>query len=202
MSRERRLSGRHITIMVVAVCIAVVGAPVAVMAATSSVNIADPTDPARKVHVTGQGQLKTVVADPISGRPARVDDLGRQVVSIANKAAVTSSPGLPGTPFVSGSASTVNVPAGKHLVVETLSVDTDVTTGHDVEVYIQFVTNGVGAYLFIPLTKDYTSAGYDDYIATASVHIYADPGSSITLSPASITGSTGTTFFTVSGYLI
>ena len=58
MDKPRRFSGTHITIMVVAISLAVVGAPVAVAASTGSfVNITDPVTPAYKARVTSKGSL-------------------------------------------------------------------------------------------------------------------------------------------------
>src|SRR5438105_4894621 len=59
MSRERRFTGRQLTIIVAAICIAVVGAPVGVMAVTtgSTVNIVDPTTATNIAKVDAGGHL-------------------------------------------------------------------------------------------------------------------------------------------------
>lgn len=87
---------------------------------------------------------------------------------------VTASNGAGGNP-------TITVPTGKHLIIETLSVQGDVTpSGSRVEGFVNF----------------------DTYAATQAVRLYADPGTTVTfsffLTPPG--GSTGTLFLTVSGY--
>jgi len=74
MSDQRRFSGKQITIMVVAVCVAIVGAPVTVMAATgNSINIVDPTHATQKAAVTAKSSVVTSERDPVTGNYARVD---------------------------------------------------------------------------------------------------------------------------------
>lgn len=58
MDKTRRFTGRQLTTMVVAACIAVVAAPVGAMAATGSlINIADPANAAQVAHVDASGHL-------------------------------------------------------------------------------------------------------------------------------------------------
>ena len=70
----RRLSGGHIVTIVVAICAAVVLAPVGVMAATGSfVNITDPVTAANKARVNSAGALQATQVDPTTRSAARVD---------------------------------------------------------------------------------------------------------------------------------
>lgn len=60
MADSKRFSGRQITTMVVALCAAVVAAPIGAIAVTSTVvNIADPAHPAQKAKVNASGRLLT-----------------------------------------------------------------------------------------------------------------------------------------------
>ena len=101
--------------------------------------------------------------------------------------------------------STITVPARRHLVVETLSVDVDVNpNASNIEAFINYTSGGKTITLFVPLTfsSRNTINGFDTYVATQAVRLYADPGTSVTLSTSSPTGSQGTSFLTLSGYLI
>jgi hypothetical protein len=82
VDKPRRFSGTHITVMVVAICIACVGAPVAVAASTGSfVNITDPVTAAYKARVSAKGSLLVSPRDAVSGYNAKVDSAGRQLVT-------------------------------------------------------------------------------------------------------------------------
>jgi hypothetical protein len=125
------------------------------------------------------------------------------------KAAAISSvldvPGLPTRPFGETGSPSVTVPAGKHLVVETVSVQVDVTPlGSQLEAFVNFTCGGKSVQLFVPLTFAYgqPSNGYDTYVALQAVRLYVDPGTVVSVTTYSPTGSTGTLFVTVSGYLI
>jgi hypothetical protein len=101
--------------------------------------------------------------------------------------------------------STITVPARRHLIIETLSVDVDVNpNGSNIEAFVTYTSAGNSVTLFVPLTfsSRNTVNGFDTYVATQAVRLYADPGTSVTLSTSSPTGSQGTSFLTVSGYLI
>ncbi len=183
-----RITGRHVTAMVTAVCLAIVLAPVTGLATTSSgsrVVLTDPTDAAHRAHVSAAGAL-------------------------AVAGAVTASPGLPGKPFTvtasSGfSPATFTVPTGRHLVIQTVSVDVDVTGGNTIFAEMTYTTAGnTDGHLFIPLTySNHAASGYDTYLAALPVQLYADPGTAVELSVSSPSGgSTGTVFLSVSGYLV
>jgi hypothetical protein len=119
--------------------------------------------------------------------------------------AVTSARGLPTSPFGATGSPSVSVPAGSHLVVETLSLQLDVTPpGSKLEAFVNYICGGVSVTLFVPLTFAYaqSSNGYDFYVALQAVRLYADPGTTISVTATSPPGSsTGTLFVTVSGYL-
>jgi hypothetical protein len=122
----------------------------------------------------------------------------------ATNAAVTI-PGLPANPFGETGSPAIAVPPGKHLVVETLSVQVDVSpSGSKVEAFVNYTCAGKAVTLFVPLTYAYTqpSNGFDFYVAMQAVRLYADPGTSISVTATSPGGSTGTLFVTASGYLI
>jgi hypothetical protein len=122
----------------------------------------------------------------------------------ATNAAVTI-PGLPAIPFGETGSPAIAVPPGKHLVVETLSVQVDVSpSGSKVEAFVNYTCAGKAVTLFVPLLYAYTqpSNGFDFYVAMQAVRLYADPGTSISVTATSPGGSTGTLFVTASGYLI
>ena len=128
--------------------------------------------------------------------------------SAASSNPVQIVPNIPFGNTVSGGfglPSTITVPTTRHLMIETLSLQVDVTaSGSKIEAFINYTSAGKSVTLFVPLTFAYTqtSNGFDTYTATQAVRLYADPGTSISLTAFSPTGSTGTLFLTVSGYLI
>jgi hypothetical protein len=123
-------------------------------------------------------------------------------VNVVN--AVTTIPGLPGSPFGQTGSPQVAVPAGRRLVVETLSVQLDVSpSGSKLEAFVTYTSGGNNVTLFVPLTYAYTDAGtgFDFYVGMQAVRLYADPDTVLTVSGAG-PGNTGTLFLTVSGYLV
>lgn len=104
---SKRLSGKNITIMVVAVCMAVVSMPAAVYASTGSfINITDPITAAYKARVSAKGSLVVSPRDAVSGYNAKIDSLGRQQVA---GTVMTVASG--GTQAVSGTISTQQLPS-------------------------------------------------------------------------------------------
>jgi hypothetical protein len=78
--------------------------------------------------------------------------------ALVKKAAAISSvldvPGLPASPFGETGSPSVTVPAGKHLVVETVSVQVDVTPpGSQLAEFVNFICGGKSVQLFVPLTS-------------------------------------------------
>jgi hypothetical protein len=117
---------------------------------------------------------------------------------------VTTRPGLPASPFAQTGSPQIAVPTGRHLVVETLSVQLDVSpSGSKLEAFVNYTSGGNNVTLFVPLTYAYTDTGtgFDFYVGMQAVRLYADPGTVLTVSGAG-PGSTGTLFLTVSGYLV
>lgn len=113
----------------------------------------------------------------------------------------TASPGF------GYSTATITVPAKEHLIIETLSLQVDVTPpGSQVGAVVTYTSEGKNVSLSVPLTFAYTSPStqFDTYVATQAVRLYADPGTTvnfIAVNPEGSTGSTGTPFISVSGYL-
>lgn len=184
-----RLTGRQLTVIVVAVCAAIVLAPVGVFAASKQlVTINDGKHPARKATVSKDGALK------VSGK---VDaDVSGQVRAV---------PGLPGQPFTMSGGSSYTVPAGKHFVVETISADLDRTGGSVIEGYLHYKSGGQTAEVYLPGTYTYyeSSTTYYNFALVTGVKLYLDPGSSVYITAYGGSGnSVGTLFLTLSGYLV
>ncbi len=96
MTHVHRLSGKQITVCVVAVCITLVMMPVAVFASTGSlVNITDGANAARKATVTGFGGVATSQRDPLTGTWQRVEGTGAARVT----GTVNALTALPAHPF-------------------------------------------------------------------------------------------------------
>lgn len=136
--------------------------------------------------------------------------------TMTNPHAVSGTPAsssvqfVPSVPFaVTGSGgfgqpTSITVPAGHHLIVETLSINVDVNpTGSQIQALVNYTSGGNSVSLFVPLTFSFTqpSNGFDTYVATQAVRLYADPGTTVTLGTFTPAGSVGTTFLTLSGYL-
>lgn len=74
------------------------------------------------------------------------------------KAAAISSvldvPGLPASPFGATGSPSVIVPVEKHLVLETVSVQVDVTPpGSQLEAFVNFTCKGKRVQVFVPLSR-------------------------------------------------
>jgi hypothetical protein len=99
----------------------------------------------------------------------------------------------------------ITVPIKKHLVVETLSVQVDVTPpGTKLEAFVNYTCGGQSIQLFVPLTYAYTepSTNFDFYVALQAVRLYPDKGTTIGVVAYAPGGSPGTLFLTVSGQLV
>jgi hypothetical protein len=117
---------------------------------------------------------------------------------------VTTRPTLPAYPFAETGSPQITVPAGRHLVVETLSIQVDVSPSDTkIEAFVNYTSGGNNVTLFVPLTYAYTNPSNDFafYTALQAVRLYADPGSSMSVTTSSPAHS-GTLFITVSGYLV
>ncbi len=98
----------------------------------------------------------------------------------------------------------ITVPPGRRLMVETVSVQVNVSPpGSTLEAFINYTCLGQSVMLFVPLTYAYTDTvtGFDFYVALQPVRLYADPDSAMTVTVHSPTGEGGTLFLTVSGRL-
>jgi hypothetical protein len=195
VNNQHRLSGRQITAMVFAVCIAVVAAPVGVFAASrSTVSISDGKHPSHLAHVTATGAQ--VVA--VTGTPAV-------------RGTVAAAPSPPRKPFAKTAftpanavnSASVTVPKGTQVVIQTISVKTTVAnsvtlTGAE----ITYQEGGVAETIDFPTPK--ISAGDTDGDAifgdTIAVTLYPDPGSTITISPQGVDTDPAVSQLTISGF--
>ena len=219
LTKSQRLNGRHVTAIVSAICVAIVLAPMAVVAAStgsrsSTIQKVLVTDPihAYEARVSSTGALKVGGTVNVGNLPATQPVSGS--VNIGNLpttqnvgGTVTAVPGSPGTPFTVTSAAAASftqfsVPSGKHLAIQTVSVRVAVTTGDKVNAVFEHRTNGTFGELFVPLTLAFTFGGNDYYVATLPVDVYADPSSTVAFHASDVgAGTTAQTFLTVSGYL-
>jgi hypothetical protein len=161
MASSRRLSGQQITAIVVALCVAVVAAPVGVMAATGSlVNISDPVTASHKARVDKTGALKvggTVTANvpgtvKVAGGvtatiPGTVNVSGSVTANVPNTVNVggTVTANVPNTVNVAGTV-TANVPG----IVTQRPAIPDQAFSH----MWQFVDNS-GQYIVLPANKTF-----------------------------------------------
>lgn len=107
-------------------------------------------------------------------------------------------------PFTSsvGGVALITVPDESALVVQTVSVQINVTAGHRTSATIRYVADGQTTSLFLPVSYAYRSpANYDTYHAAVALVLYVDAGTDIELDQYSPDGTTGTPFLTISGYL-
>jgi hypothetical protein len=103
-----------------------------------------------------------------------------------------------------GLPTSFTVPAKQHLIIETVSIQLDVTpSGSQVGAFVNYTSGGNAVTLFVPLSFAYTtpSNSFDTYHASEAVRLYADPGTSVSLTTFTPSGSVGSTFLTLSGYL-
>jgi hypothetical protein len=108
-------------------------------------------------------------------------------------------------PFGSTGSPGIFAPVGRILVVETVSVQVDVSPpGSKLEAFVHYTSGGQNVTLFVPLTYAYTevATGFDFYVALQAVRLYVDPGTFMEVKVYSPTGAGGTLFLTVSGQLI
>ena len=108
-------------------------------------------------------------------------------------------------PFAATGSPSITVPGNKQLIVETLSVQVDVTPpGTKLEAFVNYMSGGQNISLFVPLTYAYTdsSTHFDFHVAMQEVRLYPDKGTAITVSVHAPGGNGGTLFLTVSGQLV
>jgi hypothetical protein len=110
---------------------------------------------------------------------------------------------MPTKPFAA-TGNPIAVPSKKQLIVETLSVQVDVTPpGTKLEAFVNYTCGGQTIQLFVPLTYAYTepSTNFDFHVAMQAVRLYPDKGTTISVSAYAPGGTPGTLFLTVSGKL-
>jgi hypothetical protein len=108
-------------------------------------------------------------------------------------------------PFAAMGSPSITVPSTHQLIVETLSVQVDVTPpGTKLEAFVNYDSGGHNIDLFVPLTYAYTEPGtqYDFHVAMQEVRLYPDKGTTMTVTIHAPGGSGGTLFLTVSGQLV
>jgi hypothetical protein len=188
VNEHRRVTGRQITTMVLAVCAAAVLAPAGVYAAGhSSVSIADGSHPSRLATVSTSGAESVKVKGDVAVPPSR-----------------------PAVPFALSGESinnvmTLHVPASGHFVIQNVSAELVVPDAVTIAglkfIYTQF---GTTAHLFVPLIhtspRDGTAASFFDN--TISATLYPDPGSTIVMSAhfdAAVGADTSVSF---NGYVV
>ena len=105
-------------------------------------------------------------------------------------------------PFGMTGSPAVTFPGNRRPIVETVSVQVDVTPpGTKLEAFVNYTSAGQNVTLFVPLTYAYTEPGtnFDFYVAALAVRLYPDKGTSMAVSVHSPNGNGGTLFLSVSG---
>ena len=108
-------------------------------------------------------------------------------------------------PFAATGSPSITVPNTKQLIVETLSVQVDVTpSGTRLEAFVNYKSGGQDISLFVPLIYAYTepSTHFDFHVAMQEVRLYPDKGTTMTVTLHAPGGNGGTLFLTVSGQLV
>jgi hypothetical protein len=129
-------------------------------------------------------------------------------VDNAARQAVQFSAGVEFTDGFRDSGTTFNftVPAGKRLVIETISARIFVPAGQQVVAQISTELNNSSAFVFLPFNFKFTEDLFpeDDYIATIPVRIYSDPGTrpSVLVRRNSTQGESASGSVQCFGYLI
>jgi hypothetical protein len=130
------------------------------------------------------------------------------VRDVDNPAGNPHSDGI-GFTFASGITTTVNltpVPAGKRLVIEYVSVTASVPSGQTGFFFIDSRAGGVLAVHSIPATQKFADtafAGTDLIVTGQSLRLYADPGTTPTISFRRSSSSGGASFQAFwSGYYV
>ena len=103
-------------------------------------------------------------------------------------------------PFAATGSPSITVPNTKQLIVETLSVQVDVTPpGTRLEAFVNYKSGSQDISLFVPLIYAYTepSTRFDFHVAMQEVRLYPDKGTTM-----AVTVHGGTLFLTVSGQLV
>ncbi|HTD17017.1 MAG TPA: hypothetical protein VK673_17675 [Chthoniobacterales bacterium] len=97
------------------------------------------------------------------------------------------------------------VPAGKRLVIETISAEIFVPIGQQVSAQVNTrMDNGFSPFVILPFTYKFTNNSEDGYIATIAVRMYSDPGTTpeVTIFRNSTQGLTTQGAVQCFGYLV
>jgi len=129
-----------------------------------------------------------------------VDNAARQPVAFFADVAFADGSSFSGTSFG------FTVPAGKRLVIETISAEIPVPVGQQVTAQINTGLNNFFPIVFLPFNSKFAdnSLSQDTYIATIPVRMYSDPGTapSVSISRNSTQGSSNLGFVSCFGYLV
>lgn len=97
------------------------------------------------------------------------------------------------------SAQNFTVPAGKRLVIDYISGETGAPSGAHVDLIVATYINGQECELHLPMIAQGIFSGRDTFTTSNAVKIYADSGSTVTLS-GSANSTTAGSFMTISIY--
>jgi hypothetical protein len=197
-SGNRRISGTHITVMVVAVCGAIVLAPVGVYAAAHSrVSIADGKHPTRVATVSKKGALTVAGTVKVAGTAA---------VKVSGTPSVKTLPGLRGTPYavtiLTDQTQAPAVPAGRTFVVTTVSGYDEISSGD--KPYLALSLSGgtyQGTQLPLGVSFQKSEPSFDVWVASEDVEIPLPAGATMSLTDSPSTGHSASTI-TLVGYLV
>jgi len=105
-----------------------------------------------------------------------------------------------------GAGDTFTVPAGKRLVIEYVSLRTNINTGANQVVSYSLSNQGggsLGTFSFVPQPTIDSAIGTTGYIAHGQLRAYCDPGTNVTITAVrNSTNDSDTVNYTVSGYYV
>ena len=108
---------------------------------------------------------------------------------------------MPINPFAATGSPSITVPSTKQLIVETLSMQVDVTPpGTKLEAFVNYKSGGQNISLRYAYTDP--STHFDFHVAMQGVRLYPDKGTTMTVTVHAPGGNGGTLFLTVSGQLV
>ena len=149
--------------------------------------------PAEPVPVTGAVTVGNAAASPVLVR-----DVDRSAPQPFSYSTATS---FPGTSDFAGPM-TFNVPAGKILVIETVSMKVEVAAGSNLRAAFATFSGGVASEFYLPMTGTPWGA-FQRFQTTQQVRIHADPGAQVwTLVQREGALPGGAAWFNVAGYLV
>jgi hypothetical protein len=135
-----------------------------------------------------------VIVDNTAGQAVPIRDVSGRAPYTVSLGAGFGSYTLTNKPFT--------VPQGRRLVLESVSVRTEVPVGQKVFAYIKTLsTPDLGAH-WLMFTPQGTFFGHDELVATQSLHVYANQGTNYVYVGRNSSNGTGTWTATLVGYLI